>query len=438
MLSKFCHFIRLDRKHVGCFNSILFKPIILSNKEYSALKKDDYTKFNDSDLKELENRGIIINNIDKDIEAEKLLKQYVNNCVKSGISLIYMIPSNICNLGCKYCFIGKLDDKYKQEMSFETIDNIVKKYVNHLVQNNFTKATVVFYGGEPLTAFEKVKYAVKKFNEFKEIKWEFAIVSNATLINKDIANFFKKNNFGVGISIDGPKEINDINRVFKNSSTTSVYDTIINKLDLLKKSDVNVGLSITLTDAILNNQDDFLNWLEHLGINDINYNLLHFTEKNKQWKEYYQKASEFLFKSNEYLKKYSIIDDRLQRKVRAFNSKEFKYNDCGAIGGHQLCFSPLGDVTVCHGYWHSGKEKCGNINVNSFDEIMKTDNFKKWQNNLTINKSECLNCEAIYICGGGCAMQSNDLFDNQLLLDKGFCIHTKRTLKELLKNLISE
>ncbi len=436
MLSKYNHFIRLNNKQVACFNSILFKPVVLNNEEYQSLKNGNFGFFNDSELAELSQRGIIIDSEEKDVEATHLLKKYVNECVKSGISLIYIIPSNMCNLSCKYCFIGKLEDKYKTEMAYATIDNIVSKYVNHLIQKKFVKATVVFYGAEPLTAFDKIKYAVEKFEENKDIEWEFSIVTNATLINDDMIDFFKKHNFGVGISIDGPKNINDTNRIFKSGSDKSVYDTIINKITLLNNNHINVGLSVTLTKEILNNQDSFLEWLKNLGVKDINYNLLHFTEKDESWKDYYTKASKFLFKSNELLQKYSIVDDRLQRKIRAFNSKEFKYNDCGAIGGHQLCFSPNGDVTVCHGYWHSGKEKCGNINTNSFDEIINTENFKKWQNNLTINKPKCLKCEAIYICGGGCAMQSNDLFDNQQSLDKGFCIHTKSTLRKLLKDLV--
>lgn len=435
MLSKFCHFIRLTDEYVGCFNSILFKPIILNNDEFKAITKEDLDFFKLDEVKELKERGILVDNQDKDYKAELLLKDYVNDCITGGINLIYIIPSNICNLSCKYCFIGKLDDRFKEEMSFDTIDNIVDKYTTHLLAKNFTKATVVFYGGEPLTAFDKVKYAVSKFVSVKDISWDFAIVTNATLVNKDVIDFFKKYNFSVGISIDGPKEINDKNRIFKKGDY-SVYDSIISKINIIRKNNINIGLSITLTDVILNNQEKFLAWLKNLGINDINYNLLHFTKRNRHWKEYYTRAADFLFKSNNFLEPYSIIDDRLQRKVRAFQSKEFKYNDCGAIGGHQLCFSPNGDVCVCHGYWHSGLEKCGNINSDSFDRIMDTDNFKKWQNNLTINKPECLACEAIYICGGGCAMQSKDLFGNQHELDKGFCIHTKKTLKELLKSLI--
>lgn len=438
MLSKFCRFIAVNEHKTAVFNSILFKPVIMDEKECMALKNNELYKFNETELNELRCRGIITENSLKDEQALSLLKRHVEECTKNGISLIYIIPSNFCNLACKYCFIGKLDDNAVQEIEFKTIDNIIQKYVAHLRKNHFLKASVVFYGAEPLTAFNKIKYAVEKFKSIIDINWEFSIVTNGTLINDEIVAFFKENNFGVGVSIDGPKDINDLNRIFKYNSDISVYDTIISKLKVLKDNGVSVGLSITLTQAILDNKKKFFEWLKNLGVKDINYNLLHYTSKCDDWEQYYCAASKFLFESDKILRQLNVVDDRLQRKIRAFNSDEFKYNDCGAIGGHQLCFAPNGDITVCHGYWHSEKERCGNINNDSFEDVMETQTFKKWQNNLTVRKAECLNCEAIYMCGGGCAMQSEDLFGDQNNIDRGFCIHTKESLKELLEDLVEQ
>lgn len=70
------------------------------------------------------------------------------------------------------------------------------------------------------------------------------------------------------------------------------------------------------------------------------------------------------------------------------------------------------------------------------NQYIQTQIFREWQNNLTVNKDKCLNCPAIYICGGGCAMQSHDLFGNLNAIDEAFCIHSKYTLEILLNNLV--
>ncbi len=44
---------------------------------------------------------------------------------------------------------------------------------------------------------------------------------------------------------------------------------------------------------------------------------------------------------------------------------------------------------------------------------------------------------SLYICGGGCKKTSLR-YNNIQGIDKSFCIHTKYSLKELLKELVNE
>ncbi|MDD6995080.1 MAG: radical SAM protein [Candidatus Borkfalkiaceae bacterium] len=433
MLSKYCFFHKTDSNQYIVFNSLLFEPIVIEEKEYLDLRDDNLKVFSDEELALLKQKGIIVQDDNTDNLALSKLKQHVNSAIQGGISLIYIIPSNICNLACKYCFIGQLNQS-KIEISTEIIDKIISEYYNHLIKKNRSTATIVFYGGEPLTAFDKIKYTIEYCSKYKKIQWDFAVVTNLTLLTEEMAQYFELHDVSIGVSIDGPKATNDSNRIFKNNSN-SVYECVLNRIKILKAHKINIGLSITLTNELLNDAK-FLQWLEELDIKDINYNLMHFTQKTTEWEDYYRKASAFLFTSDKVLSSKGIIDDRLQRKIKAFNAKEFKYNDCGAIGGHQLCFAPNGEVTVCHGFWNSSEQHCGNILHNSFSDIIQTQIFREWQNNLTVNKDKCLNCPAIYICGGGCAMQSHDLFGNLNAIDEAFCIHSKYTLEILLNNLV--
>src|SRR5260370_22450388 len=78
---------------------------------------------------------------------------------------------------------------------------------------------VTFFGGETLLNFPvmrtAVEYAKRRASESgKEI--EFSLTTNATLLNEEIVEFLSDHRIGVTVSIDGDRELNDSQRVFKN------------------------------------------------------------------------------------------------------------------------------------------------------------------------------------------------------------------------------
>jgi len=346
---------------------------------------------------------------------------------------MYVIPTNSCNLGCKYCFIGKLEKK-EMLMSEDILLKAIDLFAKEL---NERQGTILFYGGEPLMNFNLIQFAIKYVNS-NNMNIKFSMVTNGTLINEKIADFIKENNISVGVSIDGPREINNQNRVYKNSNIGS-YEKVLEKIRLLQSKNVDFGLSITLSKEILEHQENYFEWLRELNVKSISYNLLHFTEKDPCWRKYYSDATKFIYKSNDILYNDNFDEDRIKRKYDAFYNRKFKFADCAAIGGNQVAILPNGDVEICHGLWNRKESHILNIaNINSFDEIKKTSEYDFWKNNLTINKEKCLKCPAIYICGGGCAVQARDLFDDIGGIDKGFCIHTKIILKLILQEVYEE
>jgi sulfatase maturation enzyme AslB (radical SAM superfamily) len=68
------------------------------------------------------------------------------------------------------------------------------------------KIYISFYGGEPLLAYDKIKYAVKllqKKNKTKNKNIEFSLTTNGSLITDDMLDFFNHNQFGLMLSFDG-------------------------------------------------------------------------------------------------------------------------------------------------------------------------------------------------------------------------------------------
>lgn len=430
ILSRFFHKVELDNNIYAIFNSLMMDILYVDDKKLNEILDFNVKK---EEKEKLLNVGIYVRYAQQDEDALNIVKERYNK-VSGKVHIMYFVLTSACNLACKYCFIENctFNNKVEMNMKKETALNAIRKYTEYLKREEIEDASVIFYGGEPIVNWdvivEVIEYA-KAINS--SIK--FSMVTNATLLSEEKIKYLAENKVEVGISIDGPKSLNDQNRIYR-SSSKSVYDEVIKKFPKLKINNCKFGLSITISKDFLKQQDKVLEWLKELNVRSVFYNLYHYTHYEIGWKEYYKEASNFLIKSYEYLTNKNIYDGRLIRKIDSFFNNEFKFSDCGAIGGNQLAVKPNGDVCICHGYLKTDKYVIGNINEHSIDDLMSSDEIDFWKKRCTLNNDECLNCESIFICGGGCAIQAEALFRDRNHIDEPFCIHTKVALKWILQS----
>ncbi len=257
-LSKFTSKLKIYNNYV-VFNNLLFKPIVLSEEKINSLYDGKFDCFNDKEIRLLTENGIIVSNKVQDENALKTLKDRVANICNKHVSILYIIPVMGCNLCCKYCFIGKIKNNTTEAMSDETIKNTIEKFSEHLKKNNLN-GNIIFYGGEPTLRLDILKKFCDYINVYGNGIISISIVTNCTLVNDELIQFLKNNKISIGISIDGPKELTDKNRIFKNSKE-SVYDIVINNIKKLTDNNINFGLSIVVSNETLNDKN-YLNWLK--------------------------------------------------------------------------------------------------------------------------------------------------------------------------------
>jgi len=178
--------------------------------------------------------GFLSSNKVKEIlhPANEILEDYINN----KIPMITLQVTQQCNLRCEYCtYSGSYDNREhtNQKMTFE----MAKKGIDFLIDHSsdLKNIAVGFYGGEPLIEFELIKKTIEYVKENavgKEVL--FTITTNGTLINKNIIEYFYKNNVNLMISLDGPKEIYDKSRKFAFNSC-GTFDRVMENINLIKK-----------------------------------------------------------------------------------------------------------------------------------------------------------------------------------------------------------
>ena len=141
-----------------------------------------------------------------------------------------------CNLDCAYCFyLSKeqlLETGKRPRMSDEVLEEFIKQYIQ---EQNSEEIIFSWQGGEPTLAgldfFKKIVSLEKKYSQGKRI--ENDLQTNGVLLNAEWCSFLKENNFLVGLSIDGPREIHDQYRYDKSGNST--FDKVFNAAELLKK-----------------------------------------------------------------------------------------------------------------------------------------------------------------------------------------------------------
>lgn len=428
-LSKYFHYIEMNNKYIAVFNSILMQ-IIYVKKE----KLDDIKSFK---LSEDEKKIMIENGI---YETTSDMED-IYNVLKTGIhkqakipTIMYLNVSTYCNLACKYCFIenSPLSSQKYEKMSFETAKIAIDKFLAELDKNEIVDSQIIFYGGEPLTNWNVIKDIINYIQDEKKSDITLTIITNGTLLNKEIISYLMSHHIGIGISIDGPKFINDKNRIFK-SGNESVYEKAMNSIKLLNDMNSSYCVSATVTPDVVENEDEVLEWLIDNKIKNIFWNLYHYSTKDNNWEKHYNKMSDFILKSYKILKDNNIGEEKVQEQIEMFLNQTFKFHSCGAVGLNQLTIKPNGDVCICQGDSRSYKNVVGNIVSDEISDILNNPKNAQWLKMYTIDNEKCKYCPAISVCGGGCPLQAEALFGKRTALDEASCIYYKKLLEWLIK-----
>lgn len=154
-----------------------------------------------------------------------------------------------CNLHCSYCYYLEkrgLYDGSAQVMSDETLERFIKEYIE---AQTTPEVLFIWHGGEPLlrpiTFYERALKLQQHYANGHRI--DNCIQTNATLINDEWCRFFRNNNFLVGVSIDGPRQMHDTLR--RTPLGDSSFRDVIRGIRLLSKYNVEWNAMATVNAA---------------------------------------------------------------------------------------------------------------------------------------------------------------------------------------------
>lgn len=369
------------------------------------LLKSDYSE-NNPDLKD---KGFVVNKNDDEIARYKYLfysgvfsKSYLNLTIATTLA---------CNLKCPYCF--EEGNKSKTIMKKDVEDAIVK----YIISQKKRKIGITWFGGEPLLNASTIKNITSQLKDYK-ITFESTIITNGTLFSDANVQMLDENEIKlVQITLDGTKESHNRKRFFANGKGT--FDLILSNIEsILTKTKSQLILKTNLDKENIKEYVDLRRFLYNKFKQYIIKNRLILTENYVRNRTNFSGCNKCLSKEENFEYQHSVLKRpyEIPSPVGA----------CPLRSTNSFIIGPSGEIYKCMEHLGDNTKSIGNIITHSY-RIQDVANcvFKY----SPFDDNDCVNCEILPICGGGCPI------DREKKLDKTkICSVVKERIYEILIN----
>ncbi|WP_455644705.1 TIGR04083 family peptide-modifying radical SAM enzyme [Methanosphaera sp.] len=309
---------------------------------------------------------------------------------------IMIIPTMGCPANCSYCWSSETTSLV---MSKETMNDTVEWL------KDFKKepVTFTFHGGEPLLAgYDFYEHALNKIDtELDFLYPAFAIQTNLWLMDDHLAELFKKYEVPIGSSLDGPKDLNDIQRGI------GYFEKTIKGYEIAKKHDLRVSFISTFTNYSIKRKEEIFNFFKDNGFNMKIHPALPSIKSHK--------SDNFALEPEDYgelllylLDQYLDLADTIELKnidhlcKGAFMRKGLvcTYVDCM---GSTFAVGPDGSIYPCYRFVDMPDYVIGHVSDKpTYDELMNSKAEKLLLEYKDFVDEDCKDCKHIDYCRGGC------------------------------------
>lgn len=329
---------------------------------------------------------------------------------KPRLSVLLKPTSSDCNMACRYCYYRYVDDIYpdapRRRMSLEVFEATCEQYL--ALKPRETK--VGWQGGEPTLM------GLDFFREAVEIERRHArpgdcfgnsLQTNGLVLNDEWCSFLRENNFLVGLSIDGPPELNGM-RCFPNGKPT--HDATMKALTLLKKHGVEFNILVVISVANVDHTRDVWRFLVE---NDLHYSqFIPCTEPERGsgaagLSEYSITADQYADFMIDLFDCWIENDDpsyyvrRIDNWLHIFFGMPAECCEYAGDCSNLVTVEWNGDVYPCD-FFVEPRYRLGNVMDRTLEQMLREKVFRGFVRAANRPPRVCQGCEWLDACGGGC------------------------------------
>jgi len=169
--------------------------------------------------------------------------------------------SKLCNLRCSYCY--EYNELHKKEfISLENLDQLYLNAYNYILKrdkedNIQTIINFIWHGGEPLLI--NPDFYLKTFQSQKdifntEIGFTNSMQTNLTILDKSRIELIRNSKINLGVSIDLYGDL----RV--NIAGKQVQEKVLNNMDILRENDIPFACIVVLTKSNLGKEAEIFDF----------------------------------------------------------------------------------------------------------------------------------------------------------------------------------
>lgn len=313
-----------------------------------------------------------------------------------------------CNLRCKYCYYlekARLYPHDRNMMDDATLEQFVKEYIE---SQTMSDVLFTWHGGEPMlrpvSYYENVLRLQRKYAGGRNI--DNCLQTNGTLITDEYAEFFHRNGWLIGVSIDGPRKYHDAYRRLANGSPT--FGEVMRGIEILNRHHVEWNAMAVVNRLNGDHPVEFYRFFREIGCKFIQFTpvvdasrlgeLTEYSVDPRQW-------GEFLC---------GLFDEWVKEDVGEYFVQIFEAtlaNWCGVAPGvcslarycgHAGVLEHNGDLYSCDHFVYP-EYKLGNIKDRSIMEMMYSDRQMKFgRNKYDALPGQCKRCRWLFACNGEC------------------------------------
>lgn len=258
--------------------------------------------------------------------------------------------------------------------------------------------------------FEKILLTQDRFRN-PDAAFTNSVQTNGTLVDRFWALFFRRHNFSVGVSLDGPPNIHNVQRAMAGGRGNS-FEAVMRGVQLLRENDVPFGVLIVVTrETVKLGADRMFEFLLDNKITDYAFlqerpNVLGVPDAaaairvtTREMSRYLQRMFDIWFEHDDPTIHVREFDSIIETLLGGSGSVCTLGGDCC---GNYLGVMPNGDVYHCDEFVPGRDYLLGNILQNAIGEILGAASLKtlKMRNHRRVLK--CRQCPWYSSCRGGC------------------------------------
>lgn len=333
------------------------------------------------------------------------------------LSIMVKPASSNCNLRCEYCFYSDVASKREFPnfgiMSEKTARKLI---ISALEFADGESISFAFQGGEPVLAgldYFKSFTAFAKENNPKNSKIFYSLQTNGTLLNDEFANFFRENEFLIGLSLDGDFENNSFR---KDANGQNSYYKIIRAADILKRYGVEFNILTVLTGRCADNCEKIYRHFRSKGYKYLQFIPCLRPFESEEESELYMTAEQY---ANFLIRTFNLYVKDFVRgnyvSIRQFDNLVRMYlgenpEQCGMCGHctHQFVAEGNGNIYPCD-FYCTDRYLLGNICDTSLEKMANSEKAKDFIRESLQIPDKCRRCRFFALCrAGGCKRQRAD------------------------------